>query len=248
MKICISNKSKDVVKAIILVLGLWFLLSIFNSPHVIPPIKSVVLKLIEIFTSLEMLKNIGITFVRLFIAMTISILLALTVGILAAMIKPLKDIIREMLKIFQVVPPVSVLIMAIMWFGLNGTPAIFIVIFSLIPLISIQVIDAIDNIDNKLLEMARVFKFSKLDLIFKFYIPAIRAQIWTAITVGVTMGSKVLVMGEVMTTSTGIGGRITTARLNLEPESVIAWTIVMLCLYYILENLLGIIKKRTIIQ
>ncbi len=245
MKICISKKTKTVIGAIILIIGLWYLLSLFNKPNVIPPVSMVAKQLGVILTSPDMLKNIGITFFRLFIAMLISVTLGIAIGVASFIIPKLKDVLKEMLNIFQVVPPVSVLIMAIMWFGLNGIPAIFIVSFSLIPLISIQVIESIENIDVKLLEMSKVFELSNLDLVFKVYVPSVRQQIWTAITVGLTMGSKIVVMAEVLTTSTGIGGKITTARLNLEPETVIAWTVIMVCLYYILENAMNFIKRRT---
>ncbi len=188
MKKCTSNKTRTVVKAIILIIGLWYLLSLFNKPTVIPPVSLVFKRLVEIFSSIEMVKSIGITFLRLFIAMIISVTLGIIVAILAFVIPKFRDILKEMLNIFQVVPPVSVLIMAIIWFGLNGIPSIFIVSFSLIPLISIQVIESIEDIDVNLIEMAKVFKLSKFDMIIKLYVPAIRQQIWTAITVGLTMG------------------------------------------------------------
>ncbi len=248
MKICISSKTKNVIKAIILIISLWFILSLFNSEHVVPPVPLVFAKLIEILTTPELLKNIGITFFRLFIAMTISIFCGITFGILIIILPKAKQVVKETLNIFQVIPPVSVLIMAIMWFGLNGMPAVFIVVFSLIPLIAVYMIDATDNIDKNLLEMATVYQLSKLDIIWRIYIPSIREQLWTAIKIGLTMGAKIIVMGEVLTTSTGIGGRITTARLNLEPESVIAWTVIMVCLYYILENTIDFIKKRSVYE
>ncbi len=246
MKICISNKIKNVTSSVLLIFALWYILSLFNNHNVIPKISTVFSTLAQILTSAEMLKNIAITFFRLFIAMSISISVGLLLGLLIVIVPKLKDIIKEMLNIFQVIPPVSVLIMAIMWFGLNGMPAIFIVVFSLIPLIAVYVIDATDNVDKKLLDMAKVFRLSKLDIIRHIYIPSIRTQFLTAIGIGLTMGAKIIVMGEVLTTSTGIGGMITTARLNLEPESVIAWTIIMVCLYYMLENILNYVKKRDV--
>ena len=36
-------------------------------------------------------------------------------------------------------------------------------------------------------------------------------------------GWKLAVMGEVLTTNSGIGGAITTARLNIQPDAIIAW-------------------------
>ncbi len=248
MKKCISNKSKNVLKAIALITALWFLLSLFNSEHVVPPPRSVFAKLIEILTTPELLINIGITFFRLFLAMTISIILGTALGVLSVVIPKIKEVVKEMLNIFQVVPPVSILIMAIMWFGLNGMPAIFIVVVSLIPLIAVNMIDATDNVDVKLLEMAKVYQLSKLDIVWRIYIPSVREQLWTAIKIGLTMGAKILVMGEVLTTTTGIGGKITTARLNLEPESVIAWTVITVCLYFLLEKVIDFVKKRSIYE
>ncbi len=245
MKICISNKNKNVLKAILLIIGLWFLLSLFNSEHVVPPLHSVFAKLIEILTTPELLKNIGVTFFRLFLAMTISAILGTALGVLSVVLPTIKEVVKEMLNIFQVVPPVSILIMAIMWFGLNGVPAIFIVVVSLIPLIAVNMIDATDNVDVKLLEMAKVYQLSKFDIIWRIYIPSVREQLWTAIKIGLTMGAKILVMGEVLTTTTGIGGQITTARLNLEPEAVIAWTVITVCLYFLLEKAIDLIKKRS---
>ena len=37
---------------------------------------------------------------------------------------------------------------------------------------------------------------------------------------------------QVLTTTSGIGGQIMTARLNIEPETVIAWTVIMVGIYY----------------
>ncbi len=243
MKICISNKQKNIVGAIVLIIGLWYLLSLFNPPTIVPPLSTIFRSLIGILTDIDMLKNIWITFKRLMLAMTISIIGGILLGIIIIIIPKIKNLIREMLNIFQVVPPVSVLVIMIMWFGMNGLPAIFIVVFSLVPLIAVNVIDAIDEVDKNLLDMAKVFKLSKLDIIYHIYFPSIREQLFTAITIGLTMGAKILVMGEVLTTSTGIGGRITTARLNLEPEMVIAWTVITICMYYILENSLNYLKK-----
>jgi NitT/TauT family transport system ATP-binding protein len=51
----------------------------------------------------------------------------------------------------------------------------------------------------------------------------------------VALGSswKIAVMGEVFTTSDGIGGMIKLARLNVEPENIIAWSIVVVMLFYV---------------
>ncbi len=241
-----SSKQLHIAGAVVLLAGLWFILSVFNEPLVIPPMSAVFAELWKILTHAETLFDIFITLGRLVCAMLISIIGGVSLGIFGAVLFPytLKEILKEALKILQIIPPVAVLIMAMMWFGLNGIPAIFIVTVSLIPLIAIQVIDAIDNIDSSLVDMGKVFKTSRWDMLRRIYIPSIEPAMWSSIIVSLTMGAKIIVMGEVLTTNTGIGGQITIARLNIEPETVIAWTIIAMLLYYTLEFFINLVKDR----
>ncbi len=245
-----SNSKMNTTGAIALIMGLWFLLSLFNDPLIIPPIGLVAEKIFDILNGPKMINNVFITLERLIVAMTISILGGVTLGSVAGTLFPnrMKEILKEMLKIFQVVPPVALLIMAIMWFGINGIPAVFIVVLSLVPLIAIQVMDAIENIDVKLIEMGKVFKLSRFDMLRHIYIPSIEPVIWSSIIVSLTIGSKLIVMGEVLSISSGIGGKIMQARLDIEPESVVAWTIFIMAIYYLLEllviNIRDSLKER----
>ncbi len=245
MKACISNKNKNVLLAIITLVLAWQTLSLFTSANALPSVTLIGKKVLEILFDMEMLENIKVTFLRLSLAMTISMLGGVLLGVLFATVFPFKEVAKEIFKILQVIPPISVLIMAIIWFGVNGKPAMFIVCFALIPLIALQVIYAIEAVDQKLLQMGKVFQLSTFDVVRYIYLPSIQSALWSALTVGLAIGVKILVMGEVLTTSIGIGGQITTARLNLEPETVLAWTIIMLSLYYLLEFMLMQVKKRT---
>ncbi len=246
MQTCTSSRRKYVTRAIALIVGLWFLLSLFNAPLVIPPISSVLGKLYGILSHLDSLKEIFVTLGRLLLAMVISVVGGVALGVVAATLctTAQKETLKETLKIFQIIPPVAVLIMAIMWFGLNGMPAIFIVVVSLIPIISIQVIDAIDSINRKLVEMGQVFKLSRWDMIRYIYIPSIESVLWSSIIVSLTIGAKMIVLGEVLTTSTGIGGKIQMARLDIEPDTVIAWTIITMVIYYGLEYFINRLKDK----
>ncbi len=244
MKISTSSRKFNLIRAILVIFAIWFLLSLFNSPLVIPPIHVVFAKIIEILTTNKFVNDILMTIGRLVTAMIVSIVGGIGLGILCGLYLPkkIKETIKEMMKIFQIIPPVALLIMAIIWFGLNGIPAVFIVVASLIPLFTLQVSDAIDNIDNKLIEMGRVFNFSRKEMIKYIYVPSIEPVVSTAIIVSLTIGSKLIVMGEVLTTSTGVGGRIMIARLDIESETVVAWTIIIMAIYYLLEFLARIIR------
>ena len=51
-------------------------------------------------------------------------------------------------------------------------------------------------------------------------------------------------MGEVLTTNSGIGGAITTARLNIEPAAIIAWAVLLVFFCFVTQKLLRVLVCR----
>lgn len=243
---CITrNKYKWIAAAI--VLGFWWGMSQLYSPLVVPPIGMVAKKIIEILTSRDMWGEIAKTVLRLLAGLGIGVGIGIVAGIFGGMIKPVREIIKPILGIIQVVPPISWLILAIMWFGFNGRASVFIVVMSVVPPIFICIVDGIASIDHKLVEMGRVFQFHMWKSLRYILIPSIMPHFLSGLKIASGMACKVVVMGEVLTTTSGIGGQIMTARLNIEPETVIAWTVIVVMIYYVttfVGKLLVVLKKR----
>lgn len=51
-------------------------------------------------------------------------------------------------------------------------------------------------------------------------------------------------MGEVLTTTTGIGGKIVEARLNIEPDLIIAWSVILVALCWASQKLISLLIMR----
>lgn len=232
MKKCITaNKYK--IAALLIVLGLWWCLSLIYSPLVVPPIGSVAHKVLEILKTPKLWTEIGRTVLRLIYGLGIGIGIGCIFGLIGGCVREIKQLLMPVLGIIQVVPPISWLILAIIWFGLNGRASIFIVVMAVVPTMFICISDGIAAIDKRLLEMGDVFGFSSLKKLRYIMIPSVLAYFGSGLRIAVGMACKTVVMGEVLTTTTGIGGQIMTARLNIEPETVIAWTVIVVGIYYV---------------
>lgn len=231
MKKCITaNKYK--LAALLIVLGLWWCLSRVYSPLVVPPIGSVALKVLEILKSPNLWTEIGRTVLRLIYGLGIGVGIGCIAGLIGGCIREIKQLLIPVLGIIQVVPPISWLILAIIWFGLNGRASIFIVVMAVVPTMFICISDGIAAIDKRLLEMGDVFGFSSFKKLRFIMIPSVLPFFGSGLKIAVGMACKTVVMGEVLTTTTGIGGQIMTARLNIEPETIIAWTVIVVGIYY----------------
>ena len=246
MKACITaNKYK--LLAVFLVFFGWFVLSRVFPPLVVPPISAVAKKILELLGSRKMWKAIGVTVQRLLTGLGIGVLTGSLAGLFSGLWKPFRETWKPIQGIIQVVPPVSWLILAIIWLGYNGKPAIFIVVMAVLPTMTICVSDGIDAIDRRLVDMGHVFCFSRWKMLRYIYIPSVLPDFFSGLRISMGTACKTVVMGEVLTTTTGIGGQVTNARMNIEPETVIAWSVIVIGIFFftvILAKLCGKILRR----
>lgn len=224
--------------SVICLLALWEGAASFLSPFVLPGIGMTLAKILEILGDAAMLEMIMITSQRLLIGLFCGIAIGLITGIGMGKSKALRQFLHPPISILQIIPPISWLVLALIWFGFNGRPAIFILLISIIPLIAISVSEGYQNIDPNLLEMAAIYKFGPRKIFLHIIKPSIFPFFKSACISALGIAWKIVVMGEVLTTRNGIGGMIQTARLNIEPESVLAWSLITVFLYYLTKWLL----------
>ena len=203
------------------------------SPLVVPPVHAVAKEIAEILTSQKMWKEIGNTVFRLIAGLGIGMIIGCLTGLAGGLCHPFQKIWKPILGIIQVIPPISWLILAIIWFGYNGRASIFIVVMAVVPSVFICISDGIAAIDKKLVEMGAVFQFPFWKKLRYIFIPSIAPYFFSGLKISMGVACKTVVMGEVLTTTSGIGGQIMTARLNIEPETVVAWTVIVVGIYYI---------------
>ena len=242
--IIVQNKYK--IMSIVLILVLWQVLSVIYSPIIVPDIKDVIISVKNIFTEKALFKEILITIKRLSIALSISVILGLVLGIVGGCNSKVKGFIMPFINIIQSVPPISWLVLALIWFGLDGRASIFIASISTMPLIIINIIEGIRNIDGKLIEMGKMYHFSREKMIRKIIIPSVIPYFEAGLKLAIGSGCKVIVMGEVLSTSNGIGGQLTNARLNIETEYIFAWTIIIVLMFYLSNKLITYVFEKGI--
>lgn len=222
---------------------MWKVLTLYFPPMVVPRISSVFLSFKEIITSKQLLQMIGMTCIRLLIGLCIGIGCGTFIGIWMGKNQIVKEIVMPLIKTIQTIPPVSFLVLALIWFGFNGKPSIFIVVSASLPITTINVCKGYESIDPTYIEMGDLYQFSKYKKIRHIILPSIKPYFDAAFEVSLGVGWKICVMGEVLTVTNGIGGMIKEARLNMEPEMIIAWSCIVVLLFE-LSNFLA--KKLSV--
>lgn len=240
----LNNKLYYLASGIILVF-FWYILSLNFSPLVVPDPLVVFKKILSILSDQSLVNMIFITLKRLLIGLLIGISLGFLIGLLIAYKKGLKGLLSPIIGLCQVMPPVSWLVIALIWFGFNSKPAIFIIAISSFPVLALNVYEGCKNLDTKLLQMAKLYKISKARTLIDIIFPQIMPYFYSSFKIVLGSGFKIAVMAEVLTTSDGIGGMIKLGRLNIEQESIFAWSFIVVILFCIFNFFSDLIFLKT---
>lgn len=229
---------------VLLLLALWQLAALFFPPLVVPPPRQVALRLWEIINSPGFPSVIFTTLVRLLAGLAIGVTIGTLLGLLFGLCTKAEEIFYPFISMLQSVPPVCWVVMALVWFGFNGKPCIFIVATASIPTMVINLSGGVEISTRSFFRWHNCTTSVTAKSLRHIILPSVYPCFRMALEIIIGSGWKLVVMGEVLTTSTGIGGAITTARLNIEPDAIIAWAVLLTAFCFLTEKILKTLLCR----
>ena len=173
----------------------------------------------------------------------LSCALGILLGIICGIHKAVCNLFYPLIGIIRTIPVMSIIIIAIMWFKDTNVP-IFVAFLMCFPIIWTNSVSGIHSTDIKLLQMCEVYKVKKIRIIKSVYfnssLPYIKAGMISALGIGwkVTSAAEVLSLPKY-----SIGRFLYDSKVYLEIPDLFAWTIIIVSLSFLFENLLKYIFK-----
>ena len=153
-------------------------------------------------------------------------------------------LISPALRIIRATPVVSFILLVLLWTRRDLVPAV-IAAMMVMPVIWGGVSQGLREVDPKLLEMAKMCRFSRSKTILLVHIPSVWPYLLSAFTTGVGLAWKSGVAAEVLCTpKRAIGTQMQYARSAIDTPALFAWTILVVALSLALEGLLYALLRR----
>jgi len=167
-------------------------------------------------------------------------LLALAVGALLAVLAHFVPVIRLLLHpiigVVKSTPVASFIILALVFIR-STRLAVFIPFLMVFPLVWTNVIEGLEQVDQKLLEMAKIYRISRPARLRHIYLPAAAPYLIASCRVGVGFAWKSGIAAEVLgVTRDTIGGMLYNSKIYLLTLDQYAWTAVVIVLSILLER------------
>jgi NitT/TauT family transport system permease protein len=223
-----------------LLIGVWELFSLLKvwPEFLFPSPLGVGSTLVTGFTDGTYLIGIGVSMVRVLVGYLISLAIGLPLGLLIGRLRWLDETVGAVLTGLQTLPSICWLPLALLWFGLNETAILFVVVMGSLLSISIAAEDGVKNTPPKYMNAARNMGARRLNLYLHVVLPAALPAILTGMKLGWSFAWRSLMAGELLYVSLGLGQLLMMGRDLNDMAQVIAVMLVIVALGLIVEGLI----------
>jgi sulfonate transport system permease protein len=230
----------------LLILLLWTLGARYEwiPPQVLPSPAAVWATLVDLFRTGEIWGHLGISLVRVFGGFALGLAGGLMLGVAMGLSPLFKDYVYPFFKAFSQVPVLGWLPMLMLLVGIDEALKIILIGQAALVPVAINTCKGIQGVPTRYVEVARVLKFTRWQLLTKVVFPAAFAPIWSGVRYGFTHAWLALVVVELLASSEGIGFLIVYGRQLFQLDVVLAAVVVVGVVGYTLDKVLALIEAR----
>lgn len=214
---------------------IWWVLSLFFKPEFFPSPLLVFSEVKSIFVTGIFFKHMGKTLIRIIFGFSFAMILSLFLGILMGKSSYIEKLLEPEILIGLTIPALAWSIISIMWFGLKDTAAIFAIVMLITPMITVNILQGVKNLDKSLIEMGISFRANRKMILKEIIIPQLMPYILAGSRFGLSLAWKVVVIAEMLGLTSGIGYMIAFWFGMFSMKGVLAWTLSFTIIMFIFE-------------
>ena len=153
-------------------------------------------------------------------------------------------IVSPAIRVVRATPVVSFILLVYLWVARAAIPGV-IAGMMVLPVVWGSLSAGLADLDGKLLEFARAYRFSRMKTLRLVYLPSLRPHFSAGLLTAFGLAWKSGVAAEVICPpARAIGSRIQQAKLGLETADLFAWTLTIIALSLALEGLFRRVLER----
>lgn len=209
-----------------------------DQPLLLPAPAEVLAKLFALLPDPMLYRTLLHTLGRTLAAYGLGIAAAVVLGALCLRFRAAELLLSPLLSAVRATPVTSFIVLALVWLSSSRVPVLTGMLMTL-PVVCSALMQAVRSIDPKLLEMAKLYGFGRVKTLTQIYIPSAMPAFVSSCLAAIGLCWKAVVAAEVIgVPKLAVGSRLYEAKIYLETDSLLAWTIMIVLLSVLLERLL----------
>src|SRR5690606_32685685 len=153
-----SSRARGVA-GVLLILLWWRICAMFLGPLLMASPIETARAIPRLMMSGHFLNDAGASLLRVAIGVSVGCSIGFTLGVLAAHSPRLRGLLEPLRWLLMAIPPVVVVVLAMLWFGLGSGMVIFMTVLMMVPGMYVNTVKGMLQVDRDLIEMSHVYRF-----------------------------------------------------------------------------------------
>ncbi|MFE6752455.1 ABC transporter permease [Streptomyces sp. NPDC057684] len=169
-----------------------------------------------------LVEHLAVSLRRIGVGTGYAALVGVPLGLLIGVVKPLAVVLEPAVTFLRTLPPLAYLSLLVIWFGIDESPKIWLLVIAALPPIAAATAAAVRGVPGDLVEAARALGAGPVSLLLTVRLPASLPEILTGVRIAVGVAYTSVVAAETVNGVPGIGGMIRDAQRFNQTDVVIA--------------------------
>lgn len=186
-------------------------------------------------------EHLAASTLRVLQGFALAVAVAVPLGVLMGRSRLLFRMLEPTVNLVRPIPVTAWAPLTLLIIGFGDRSTVFLVFIAAVFPILLNTISGVHQVPGRLLEAAAMLGTPKLQSLYKVVIPAAAPQIISGMRIAMGLGWVILVVGETVGISTGLGALITQAREQSRTDLIIVGMIVIGLAGFIADRLLTLV-------
>jgi NitT/TauT family transport system permease protein len=195
----------------------------------------------------RLLFHTGVTALEVAVGFGLGALLGMVIGYALGMSSTAEVVLSPYILGLQIAPKVAFAPLFVMWFGFTVYPKILVAVLIVFFPIMVNVLTAIRMVDRDLINLARSFNSTRLQVFWKIEFRAAMPALFSGLRIGSTLAVIGVVVGELVGGNTGLGYLLTYGEGAADTPMVFV-AIILLTVIGIVAYLAVILLERRVLH
>lgn len=168
----------------------------------------------------KLIEEASISCLRIVVGFSIASIIGVLIGLFAGSFLLAKQLIQPVNSFLRYIPPTAFISLLIVYFGIGESYKYAVIFFGVIFFIIQMVIDAVEDLDTRYMEMALTTGYSNWKTFKEVVIPASLPRIWDVLRINLSASWTFLVAAELIGAQKGLGHLISISQRYLRIDEL----------------------------
>jgi ABC-type nitrate/sulfonate/bicarbonate transport system permease component len=234
------------VLAPLVVLGVWYVASANSTSFYFPPLADMLQRFKEIWLGSGFVTDAVPSLSRMVTGYTISAVSGILVGIALGLSVWTSRLLAPIVEFLRAIPSVVLIPFGIVVFGVDDTMKVFVIALGCSFPVILNTVDGVRSVEPTLIDVARTFRFSRLERLWKVVLPSASPQIFAGLRASLALALILMVVSELVASTNGIGYAILQSQRLFAVTDMWAGILALGILGYLINGLLVMLERRVL--